>query len=247
MTLLPILGRELRARARGRATYWARFAVGLLGFLICVPEAFFAGRAGLGSMSGWRVFNGVIGTAFILSCSACLLAADSISAERREGTLGLLFLTRIKSLDVLLGKLSSVGITSVCALVAFFPVLMIPVIAGGVTPTEAFRSGLALFATLAFALAAGLFASAAQRDRDRSVRTAVLMVGFFVMVPFAVSRALPSGGWSYLGAVSPLVSLVYTQEAAYSARPGCIGLPWPGSPPSRPASWFWLASGFFGQ
>ena len=101
------------------------------------------------------MFDGVIGVAFLLSCSACLVTADLISAERREGTLGLLFLTRIKRLDVLLGKLGSVGITSLCALVAFLPVLMIPVLAGGVTGGEAFRKGLALFGTLWFALAAG--------------------------------------------------------------------------------------------
>ena len=173
----------------------------------------------IGLYSGGRVFNGVISTAFLLSCSACLLAADAISAERREGTLGLLFLTRIKSLDVLLGKLSSVGITSLCALVAFFPVLMIPVIAGGVTGTEAFRSGLGLFATLAFALGAGLFASAAQRERSRAVRASVLMVLFFVLVPSWLSRAMPPGGWKYIGVVSPLLPLVYARDAAYTAAP----------------------------
>jgi ABC-type transport system involved in multi-copper enzyme maturation permease subunit len=219
MTLLPILARELRQRSRGRATYWARFGVGLLGFLICLPETFFVGRFGMGSASGDRVFSGVITSAFLLSCSACLLAADSISAERREGTLGLLFLTKVKSLDVLFGKLSSVGIASVCALVAFFPVLVVPVIAGGITLHEAFRSGAALFATLTFALATGLFASAAQRERSRSVRSAVLLVSLFVFVPFGLSRALP-GGWSYVGSVSPLLAVVSARETAYVTRPG---------------------------
>ena len=225
MTLLPILARELRLRSRARATYWARFAVGLLGLLICVPETFFVGRFGLGSASGARVFNGVISTAFLLSCSASLLAADSISAERREGTLGLLFLTKVKSLDVLFGKLSSVGLASICALVAFFPVLVVPVIAGGVTAPEAVRSGLALFATLAFALAAGLFASAAQRERARSVRVAVLLVLGFVLVPFGVSRALPSGEWSYVGSASPLLAVVSAREATYATQPGLYWAP----------------------
>lgn len=218
MTLTPILARELRLRSRGRATYWARFAVGLLGLLICVPETFFVGSFGLGSAGGTRVFNGVITSAFLLSCSACLLAADTISSERREGTLGLLFLTKVKSRDVLFGKLSSVGLASFCALVAFFPVLVVPIIAGGVTAPEALRSGLALFVTLAFALAAGLFASAAQRERSRSLRTAVLVVVFFVCVPAYVAGAF-SGGWSYLGSISPLRAVLAARDATYSARP----------------------------
>ena len=219
MTLLPILHRELRARARGRATYWARFAVGLLGLLICLPETFFAGSFGLGSSSGGRVFNGVISTAFLLSCSACLLAADAISAERREGTLGLLFLTRIKSLDVLLGKLSSVGITSLCALVAFFPVLMIPVIAGGVTRHRGFsqRPGSVRHAGLCPGrgfIRLGCPARTLPRRAHGRPDGPLLRPGPLLALPRLAF------GWLELYRRSESAApLVYAQDAAYTAAP----------------------------
>jgi ABC-type transport system involved in multi-copper enzyme maturation permease subunit len=168
---------------------------------------------------GRYVFNAVVAAAFLVSCSVCLLAADAISAERREGTLGLLFLTRVKALDVLLGKLGSVGILSVGALVAFLPVLMIPVLAGGVTGGEAARKGLALLNTLFFALVAGLCASAASRERFRAVRTAVLIVGLIMVLPFlpyfvGIGRPL-----HLFTAVSPLVSLIVAGDLHYTSSP----------------------------
>src|SRR6516225_9155971 len=104
MTFLPILERELRARSRNRATYWSRFVVALLGVLVCLPQLL-GGGLGTPASLGRYVFNGILTTAFLLSCCACFLTANAIDAERRDGTLGLLFLTRVRALDVLLGKL----------------------------------------------------------------------------------------------------------------------------------------------
>ncbi len=82
MNLLPIVGRELRTRARSRATYWVRFTVALGGVLICLPEMVLPGPFSGSAVAGRHVFDGVIGLAFVLSCSACLVAADLIRAER---------------------------------------------------------------------------------------------------------------------------------------------------------------------
>ena len=91
MTFLPLIDRELRVRARGRAIYRTRLGVAMVGFLICVPmllldaSPFFGGQAAMGH----HAFNSVITTTFFLACWAGLLTADSISRERREGTLSL--------------------------------------------------------------------------------------------------------------------------------------------------------------
>jgi hypothetical protein len=50
---------------------------------------------------------------------ACLLmglggTADCVNQERREGTLGLLFLTNLRRYDVVLGGLASTGLNSFC-------------------------------------------------------------------------------------------------------------------------------------
>ena len=116
MTVLPILERELRVRARSRGNYWVRFAVGALGLLLGLPPLLWSNPLAGAKVVGREAFNGLVSGAFLLCCAACLLTADSISSERREGTLGLLLLTRVRAFEVLLGKFASNGLASVLGL-----------------------------------------------------------------------------------------------------------------------------------
>ena len=55
MNALPIIERELRVRARSRATYWSRFAVALMGGVVWLPQLTWSGW--LGAPGAWdRVF-----------------------------------------------------------------------------------------------------------------------------------------------------------------------------------------------
>src|SRR5690349_16953905 len=182
MTFFPLLARELSARATTKATYWVRCGIGLIGILICM-EAIVLGPLVAPAVAGKLIFNGLVGSAFLLSCGGCLLTADSLSGELREGTLVLLLLTRVKTVDILLSKLGSIGIAGLWSLLALLPVLAIPILVGGVTGGDAFRKALALMDTLFFALSAGLWASAGQRERGRSTRRAVVAVLLAVVVP----------------------------------------------------------------
>ena len=219
MTLLPILGRELRVRARGQATYWTRFCVALAGVLVCI-QSLETSTWAKASTLGAFVFEGIVGAAFLVSCSACLLTADAISAEWREGTLSLLFLTRVKVLDVLLGKLASVGVAGLCALLAFLPVLMIPLLAGGgVTGGEALRKCLGLLDLLFLALVIGLFSSAAERERSRALRRALLLLSLVVVVPFLGYAGWGRGLFFYGGLLSPVVLLIRAGDQPYTTSP----------------------------
>ena len=216
MTLLPIVERELRVRARSRATYWTRFGVVLAGLLITLPGYLSAYSNSTPAEIGRAAFTGIIGMAFLLSCAGCLLTADAIGSERREGTLGLLFLTRVRSIDVLLGKFASTGATCMLALVAFLPLLMIPVLAGGVTGGETFRNWLALLDTLLLALAAGLWVSARGYDRLRAARASAVLVFGIVVGPFLAGRLIRSAwGWQGLDLASPLTTLIQASAANY--------------------------------
>ena len=222
MTILPIIERELRVRARGRAAYWSRFAVALVGMVVCLPQLMWSGPFGTSATLGRSLLNELVSIAFLLSCGACLLTADVISLERREGTLGLLLLTRVNTFDVLLGKLGSAGLTSLCAIVAFLPMLMIPVLAGGVTGGETFRKGLVLPDTLFLALAAGLWASAGGREWLKTARTALIVLAGIVLVPCLLDR--PSARFwppgPTLALLSPLGALFSAGDASYKASPG---------------------------
>src|ERR1051325_2961091 len=114
MTFLPIVARELRVAARRRATYWLRFGLALavlvLWFFLLV-----LGRSSVPVVQRGQMLFLAIG---VLAIGFCLLAglfltADCLSEEKREGTLGLLFLTELKSYDVVLGKLTATSLHAV--------------------------------------------------------------------------------------------------------------------------------------
>ncbi len=218
MTFLPIIARELRARARTRGTYWTRLAVALIGVLLCVGELTVSGPLVTPAQTGGIVFDLMTSAAFLLCCGASLLAAEAIGSERREGTLGLLFLTRVRSFDVLAAKLVSVGTTCLCALVGLLPALMLPALAGGVTPGAAFHKAVALAATLLFTLCAGLRAAAAQPQRTRAAFGAVLIVALAAVVPFLVSFA--GGVCKYAVLLSPLFLIIVAGDGPYQAARG---------------------------
>jgi len=217
MTCLPLIGRELRARARQRAFYRLRFGVGIVGALICLPQMLTPWGWSLASM-GQAVFKGLTGATFFLCGCACLWTADVISSEKREGTLGLLFLTHVKEVDLLLGKFGSAGLTGLCALAACTPMMVIPLLAGGVTGGEAFRRGLVLLNTLFLSLAIGLYQSSANRARSDAIWRSMAAVGALVLLP-CLAVKLPGFSLSGVGYLSPLCGLLSAGDYAYQTAP----------------------------
>jgi hypothetical protein len=184
-----------------------------------VPECFFAGASTSGPGSGQRLFFELVTAAFVMSCGACLLAADAISFEIREGTVGLLLLTSIKARDVVIAKLCSVGVTSLGGMVALLPVLAIPVLAGGVTFGESFRIGLALLNTLLFALSAGLFVSAVQQECFQAARKAVGLVAAVVLLPMVAMAVDARSVFNFPRLLSPLALLISATASYYAVSP----------------------------
>ena len=183
MTFLPVVERELRMRARQRPTYWVRVIVGTLGLLLCVQQLEF-GEAMRGAGQGGRLaFQSLIVLGFLICTFGCLATADAISWERREKTLGLLFLTRLRGADIVLGKLVAGSLVILCALVAFLPVLMLPVLAGGVSAWEAFRIGLVLLNTTILSLMVGLLTSTWHSEWFKAARAALILMGALLLLP----------------------------------------------------------------
>src|ERR1700722_18974648 len=131
MTFLPIVERELRVAARKRVVYWMRVFIAFVALII--GGTIFLANLDLPEKDiGPRIFLGLS----ILALCYCLLAGrwftvDCISSERREGTLGLLFLTDLKGFDVILGKLAATSLNGFFSLLALLPVLAIPLLMGG--------------------------------------------------------------------------------------------------------------------
>lgn len=165
MTFLPIVDRELRVLARRPHTYWTRFAAGLAVLLVWAIINFTARSYARPADLSQSLFIAmcVIGFGFAL-LSGVFLTADCLSMEKREGTLGLLFLTDLRGRDVVLGKLAATSLNSIYALLTIFPVMALSLLLGGVTAAEFARHVLVMVTTLYLSLTLGLLASALSRE-----------------------------------------------------------------------------------
>jgi hypothetical protein len=177
MTFLPIVERELRVAARLTGTYKRRALVVTIVALVSMVMLVFAEL----SESPWAVGTAMFGTLSYLLLGFCLLegvrkTADCLSEERREGTLGLLFLTDLKGYDIILGKLAATSLPSVYGLLAMLPMLGLSLILGGVTQGEFWRRSLALLDILFFSLSAGICVSARSSVDRRAVAGTVVLL-----------------------------------------------------------------------
>ena len=108
MNLFPIVSRELLVASRRLGTYASRFAIALLIFavvgywmIVVGVENYPAHRAGTDMF--YSVSCILI---FLCNIAGVYLTADCLSEEKRNGTLGLLFLTNLRGYQVVLGKMS---------------------------------------------------------------------------------------------------------------------------------------------
>jgi ABC-type transport system involved in multi-copper enzyme maturation permease subunit len=178
MTFLPIVARELRVAARRRGTYWWRFlsafsviALGTWCLLMIEHDQTPKGMAGL------IMFGILTGTAALYCLfSGIMFTADSLSEEKREGTLGLLFLTDLKSYDVVLGKWAASSLNGSYGLLSVLPMLAIPLLMGGVAAGEFWRMSLVALNTLFFSLALGMMVSSLSRSARQAAGMTLLLI-----------------------------------------------------------------------
>ena len=186
MTFLPIAGRELRVRSRQWGTYWQRVFL-VLTAVVIVAWIYFMSRHAPPAVIGGQVYTGLSIFIFIY----CLLAgvrntADCISEERREGTLGLLFLTDLKGYDVLVGKLFATSTSAFYGFFAFIPVLAIPFLMGGIEGERLILTSLALLNTLCLSLAVCLLTSTLVRSDRGATALAFLVIVLLTIGPSTV-------------------------------------------------------------
>lgn len=108
---------------------------------------------------------------------APFLTADCLSREKREGTLGLLFMTPLTALEIVVGKSLVHGLRALSFLFAAAPIIAVPYLMGGVSMNSILSVLASHLSALALALGAGLLASASTRQkRWVFVQTAVWTV-----------------------------------------------------------------------
>ena len=157
--------REVREGARRWANYRLRVGSGLAGaalLWITINNA----SGGMGQ-TGLQLFLRLHCLMLVLIIGIVpAMAADCIARERREGTLGLLFLTPLTARGVVIGKSLAQMLRALTLWLAMLPVLTIPFLTGGVTRSMAFHMLAIEFIVAVICMASGIMASALTKSRN---------------------------------------------------------------------------------
>jgi ABC-type transport system involved in multi-copper enzyme maturation permease subunit len=213
MSFLFIAQRELRVSARRKSTYYARGAAALLGLVI---GTFYMVLFGFGMPSatslGRYMFTVLTWYALLTTLLAgVFLASDCLSEERREGTLGLLFLTHLKGHDVVLGKFVAVSLNAFYGLLAVFPVLALCLLTGGVSGAEFWRSCLALLNLLFFSVTTSMLISSFCQSSSRAMSGSIALVVIWLLV----GGVALAQGLSAVSLISPFEPFRLASDAEY--------------------------------
>ena len=223
----PVVQRELREGARRPFNYWLRVGAASAG-LLAVVYITAENRNETEKVMGQNLFAGLHVLLIGLICLVVpLMTADCIAREKREGTLGLLFLTPLTAGGIVAGKGLAQALRALTLWVSVAPVLAIPFVMGGIEWADA-SAFLALeFSVLMLCLAAGLLASTLVRGRGAAFVLALFLGALFAavfcqLVCFLILGCIPPVQPEYFGAWFPLLLLFIVRSAnGFLSFPGC--------------------------
>ncbi len=221
MTFLPIVARELRVASRRAGTYWVRTGAGLmvmlLGCWFMMMDRFMKPTEMARML--FEIFAG--GATFFTLLAGVRSTSDCLSQEKREGTLGLLFLTDLKGYDVVIGKLTASSVAASYGVLAAVPLLSVPILMGGVTPGEFGRTGLVVMNTLFFSLTAGLAVSGFMKSGRQAAGLTFLVLAVVAGGAPALAaylqygRHFPAYLCQHLSALSPMFGFSMALDQTY--------------------------------
>ncbi len=213
--MLPIVQRELRLGARDPRLYSRRLR---WGFLQAVGACLIllASRGSFRPSSAHWFFKMLSSLALFL----CLLeglrkTSDAISTEKREGTLGLLFLSTLTGADVVLGKFSAALLRSFSVLLPFLPILATSLLVGGTTLGEFWRVALTLATSLGASLSICLLVSGVSRQKSFVAALFVLSA----LCSFPLLALVAPGQLRMFAPLSPLQLIRSAADSSYSRCP----------------------------
>ena len=211
--MVTILQRELQREARRPRALWTRVLSSGVGFTACLFLLLWNG----GGAHGRYVFDVITAVAFWFCLTQGVrVAAGTIADEKRDGTLGLLFLTPLTPLGIVVGKFFAVAIPLIQPFLAMVPALAITLLHGGVTGSEVLRAVAAVGTVLVFSIALGLCVSSVGRRNEKVGRTTLLLLAVAVGAPLLVAR----GGFVWVAVLSPWTAFRYIHDERYILSSG---------------------------
>lgn len=207
---LSIIWRELVVNARQKATQRSRLIAAATMVAIFAIVVFLQRHPS--PQQGSIVFTITYSILFLQALiSGIHLTADSLSEEKREGTLGLLYLSGLRGGEIVLGKMAIRSLRGLYSLLATFPVFGFCILFGGVEGSIALRAAVTLLTTMFFSLAVGVFISSRFTDDKAAFAGTVGLLGAFCFLPGALFWIIlhidPAATWAdYIRWLSPFHS-----------------------------------------
>ena len=221
MNFLPVVERELRVAARRRTAYWSRVAAAIAAAAVAAWIL-----TVLQPRDGSHLFIGLAIVLFLYAAFVGIfITSDSLSEEKRDGTLGLLFLTDLKANDLVVGKLVATSVNAFYGMLAVVPVLALSWMLGGVSGGQVCRVVVQAINLLFFFASVGLVASALCRQANRALVLAMFLAAIFL-----------GGGLLIQAALAPTSPLI---DALASPLCGCALAASDGLSQSTNPSFFW--------
>lgn len=175
---LPVAHRELIVASRRPILAWSRLVAPALGLLLI---SLLVSPSEPPSRIGRSVFTSVTLVLFLYATFAGLFfTAESISTERRDGTLPLLQVTGMRELDLIMGKLLGNSLPGIFGFIAATPLLALPLLLGGVTPLQIVQVALILLATLFLSLGVAIHASSATTSSTGALKQSLANTGIIL-------------------------------------------------------------------
>jgi hypothetical protein len=168
MACLPLIERELRVALRKQRPAQSRLKIAALAAGGSMLLLWFGAINHDGSMG--RSLEEILCVAG-LNCVLWVprLTAGVLAGERRNQTLGLLFLSGLGAMEVFAGKFLSSALIAFTNLLAIYPMLALPFLTGGVSYDLFIAILCALPVLMVFALAVSLLASVLTREDGAAV------------------------------------------------------------------------------
>lgn len=201
----PILHRELMGSVRSPTIWWLRAGAAAVGCLILLWASQRIGGSPTGHGRGiFIILNFAIG--LLMGLLAPALTADCLTRERREGTLGLLFLTPLSAHQVVLGKAQHHALRWLAIWLAILPIAVVPLLMGGVSVWDVLIAWAIQKVVGIVGLTAGMLASATARYRHQAL-------GLAYGLTLAAALLITAFGATILAAF-PIVELAVNQAFA---------------------------------
>jgi len=204
LVFLPIMARELRVAAKRPKTYHGRMAAAATWMAAAAYGLLVSYSMRIRGHDGLPLFQALSFALLAWAVSSAWAGCDSISAEKREGTIGFLFLTDLKSHDIVLGKMAGAALPWLYAALAALPLLAICMLMGGVTAAQYAKTGMAILSVFCLSQAVGMFSSALCRLRGNATGLPLLILMLYVTVCGATAALAEVKRWEWLATLSNL-------------------------------------------